>query len=98
MVRTMSQFAWQKLEGFEHLEWKDSTAPGAVYVRVLGAPDTETIIESKAELTQWVADHSARPTHIPLGDWVHVVTKALGLKRCTPCAERQAKLNNWLKR
>lgn len=89
---------WTRLEGFEHLEWRESSAPKAYYFRVMGDPSSEVIIESKSEMAQWVADHSARPTHVPLGDWVHKVTSLLGFKRCEPCAERQAKLNAWLKR
>jgi hypothetical protein len=89
---------WTRLEGFQHLEWRPSSATNAYYFRVLGEPSTEVIIETKSEMVQWVADHSARPTHIPVGDWVHNVTKLLGIKRCGDCAERQAKLNNWLKR
>lgn len=94
----MTDHQWTRLEGFQHLEYRQSTAPNAYYFRVLGEPSSEVIIESKTEMTQWVADHSARPTHVPLGDWVHKVASLLGIERCAPCAERQAKLNNWLKR
>ena len=94
----MTEHQWTRLEGFQHLEWKASSAPNAYYFRVLGDPSTETIIETKSEMSQWVADHSARPTPMPLGDGVHKVTSMLGIKRCEPCAERQAKLNAWLKR
>lgn len=89
---------WTRFEVFDCLEWCQSSVPGAYYLREVGKPETEVIVETKSELAQWVADHSARPSHVPVGDWIHKVTSWLGIKRCAPCAERQAKLNNWLKR
>jgi len=89
---------WNPIGVFSHLEWRQSSAPNAVYARIVGDSASEVILEGRDEFAQWVADHSARPTHVPLGDWVHNVADALGFKRCLPCAERQIRWNNWLKR
>jgi hypothetical protein len=44
-------------------------------------------------VARFAADHSARPGYGGLGDAVHAMTSAVGVKPCTPCAARQARLN-----
>jgi hypothetical protein len=42
---------------------------------------------------QIAADRSSQQGAVGLGDLVHRATSALGIKRCAPCAKRQAALN-----
>jgi hypothetical protein len=52
---------------------------------------------SMAGVQQFAADHSRVSTHVPLGDAVHKLAAGLGFERCTPCAERQARMNRLIR-
>jgi hypothetical protein len=41
--------------------------------------------------------HTASSSHVPIGDAVARVTKALGVKTCTPCEMRRKKMNNLIR-
>ena len=53
----------------------------------------QAVVESAAELSQFVAAHSAAQGHGGLGDLVRGITKFFGLGSCEPCAKRQAAMN-----
>ncbi len=54
----------------------------------------EALARSDHELARFAADHSSASGSYGLGDVIHGIAKRLGLgKSCTPCAERQARLN-----
>lgn len=89
---------WTTIRHFPHLEFWESPDKTYYQVRRKGDPDSAVIVENRDELAQWIANNSANPDHLPIGDLVHKVAEILGFKRCTPCAERQARLNRWLKR
>lgn len=45
------------------------------------------------------AKHEAPSTHIPVGDMVAKVAKAVGFKKpCSPCEQRRYKLNRLIKK
>jgi len=49
---------------------------------------------TEAGVHQFLADRSnPNQGRMGLGDVVHSATAALGMERCTPCAQRQAALN-----
>lgn len=45
---------------------------------------------------KFAADHSTQQGKSGLGDLVAGFTGALGIEKCTPCAQRQADMNQWL--
>lgn len=55
-------------------------------------------VKDYEELRQLVADLSATDEHLPIGSAVHSVLSFLGIPRCGACAERQARLNRWVRR
>lgn len=56
----------------------------------------------KITLQEFIIEHSehkAPPTHLPIGDAVARVTKAVGIrKRCTSCEQRRHRWNKLIKR
>jgi hypothetical protein len=55
---------------------------------------TQVFAPDQGSVAQFLADRSNPDRNrMGLGDLVHQATAAVGLERCTPCAERQAALN-----
>lgn len=44
------------------------------------------------------SEHKAAPTHYGIGDMIAGVTKAVGIKPCSPCEARRRAMNGWLRR
>lgn len=44
---------------------------------------------------QFAADRSVQKGKTGIGNLIKGVTSLFGVKRCTPCAKRQAELNQW---
>lgn len=76
------------------LQWRPTHEAGTILVRDLRDPESETLLHGKERFLYWVAAHSENADYVPIGEWVAKGAKRLGLKKCTPCAERQARLNS----
>lgn len=50
-------------------------------------------VRTVAEVRAFALAHSGDPGKVGLGDAVHAVTRAIGLKACPPCMRRKAALN-----
>lgn len=65
------------------------------------ARDNRTGEQVKAQdmhgVHQFAADRSGG-SGPNLGNAVHAVTQSLGIPRCSDCAQRQARMNNWFRR
>jgi len=56
-------------------------------------------LESELELACYVHQNSTDEEYVPLGDMLHGLFEKLGVRKpCLPCAERQAWLNQLLKK
>lgn len=53
---------------------------------------------SAAELASLIRSGAKSEDHVALGDAVHEVASFFGISGCVSCAERQRKMNRWVKK
>lgn len=77
----------------QRINWLLVGRQGNAFVVVDTRTNERWSVPTMDHVHQIAADRSAKQGAVGLGDLVHRATSAIGMKRCTPCAKRQAALN-----
>jgi hypothetical protein len=87
---------WYKYPNIPWIQYSD-TGRGGFFVQDTRTNETFFAADEN-QVHQFAADRSRSQEHYGIGDFIHSITKSLGLTRCEPCAKRQAMLNNFIKK
>lgn len=83
-----------------HIQSIGPLSDGQIWVRDDRFNDNQPFpVGDELHLAAYIHQHSTDADYYPLGDVVHKALERVGfVKPCLPCAERQARMNRWLRR